>query len=642
MDALYDTETALDAYYSGRATRTITRLWTGEKLIKDLAYIGLLDMFSGEGPNPMLLTGASEGKLWLKASAGVTDVTGGLYRYSGSGSSTLEANWVEVSPGAYLQHLGGLSPVTSSDTYATRTAAAAATISGGITHLTTAGYTSAGDGGGALYVKDVASSTGGFQSADGAYWRLVPDPQGTVHAKQFGAKFDGTTDDTTALQLMITYLEALATSTSGRGAVGRLPRGTARVSNITIAKGIKLEGAGDSESWLYQTAAATGAMITIAVSHDGTNYYNTGNPAPAVDISGVRLIGYNRLSGDTSNHGIHCKNAVTNPITTEVRLTNVYIRELAGSGLYASVFTGYVEGYDLEIGVCTVSAAWAASTTDWRFHNCDFHGSGIGVVLSGASQCQFYGCNCWSNVTYGLSVYSATGLANHVFFGGMFDRNGESGASIGLTAGESVIFYGVTFIYNGQTSPNTYDEVTLTSATTGSARFVGCTFGRAYSQQTIALEVSRYHIGFGGTTALAYADTSTSFMAGTALFSSSRYVRANMGGTYTPTVTNGANVSASTAHVCSYKMNDSIVDVFGYVTVTATSGASTSTAVELSLPVGSELLAVEDLAGTAACATATVSGACFANAAANRAIIQWLSTSTAAINIVFRFGYRLM
>jgi hypothetical protein len=75
--------------------------------------------------------------------------------------------------------------------FPTRTTAAAATISALTSYLRTAGYATAGDGGAALYARTTALVTGGFQSADGAYW-VIAEPA-IVTAEQIGAKGDATT-----------------------------------------------------------------------------------------------------------------------------------------------------------------------------------------------------------------------------------------------------------------------------------------------------------------------------------------------------------------------------------------------------------------------------------------------------------------
>lgn len=72
-------------------------------------------------------------------------------------------------------------------------------IDASITHLRTAGFSSARDGGGALY-KRVGAEPGHalkLQSGDGAWWELVPDPMG-INVRQAGAVGDDTTDDSQA------------------------------------------------------------------------------------------------------------------------------------------------------------------------------------------------------------------------------------------------------------------------------------------------------------------------------------------------------------------------------------------------------------------------------------------------------------
>jgi hypothetical protein len=69
-------------------------------------------------------------------------------------------------------------------------------------------------------------------------------------------------------------------------------------------------------------------------------------------------------------------------------------------------------------------------------------------------------------------------------------------------------------------------------------------------------------------------------------------------GVYTPTLTNTANLDASTAFECRYMRLGNIVIVSGKVDVDPTA-ANTSTTLRMTLPVASNLAAIDDLSGTA-------------------------------------------
>lgn len=84
--------------------------------------------------------------------------------------------------------------------FATCAAARSARIAEDRTIVQTLGFARKDDSGGQTYLRDVADSIGAFRSADGAWWRPVAHP---LKPEQFGARGDGTGDDSAAINTMI-------------------------------------------------------------------------------------------------------------------------------------------------------------------------------------------------------------------------------------------------------------------------------------------------------------------------------------------------------------------------------------------------------------------------------------------------------
>ena len=110
-------------------------------------------------------------------------------------------------------------------------------------------------------------------------------------------------------------------------------------------------------------------------------------------------------------------------------------------------------------------------------------------------------------------------------------------------------------------------------------------------------------------------------------------------GTYTPTLTNVANLDASTAYEAQYMRVGSVVTVSGRVDIDPTL-AATSTQLGISLPIASNLGATEDCAGTAFCtAVAGMGAAILGDAANNRAQLQYISSDINNQPMYYTFTY---
>lgn len=123
---------------------------------------------------------------------------------------------------------------------------------------------------------------------------------------------------------------------------------------------------------------------------------------------------------------------------------------------------------------------------------------------------------------------------------------------------------------------------------------------------------------------------------GTHTFSSGNLLH----GTYTPTLTNGTNVSGSTSAVCQWLRVGNTVTVSGRISVTHTSGV-TATDIGISLPVASAITSAIQCAGVAVSsdATAPVAGEVYGDATNDRATALYTSASAGSNTLTFQFTY---
>lgn len=112
-------------------------------------------------------------------------------------------------------------------------------------------------------------------------------------------------------------------------------------------------------------------------------------------------------------------------------------------------------------------------------------------------------------------------------------------------------------------------------------------------------------------------------------------------GTYTPTLTNVANLDASTAFQCQYLRVGNVVTVSGRVDADPTAAGLVQ--LGISLPIASNFSTANQAAGTAAAAAvAGQSAAIVADATNDRAEMQWTAVDTANRSMYFSFTYEVI
>ena len=111
--------------------------------------------------------------------------------------------------------------------------------------------------------------------------------------------------------------------------------------------------------------------------------------------------------------------------------------------------------------------------------------------------------------------------------------------------------------------------------------------------------------------------------------------------TYTPTLTNVANLDGSAAFECQYLRLGATVIVSGKVTVDPTAAGAVQ--LGISLPIASALTAAEQCAGVAFSPGIAGQGAAILGDATNdRADMQWIAVDTTSQTMAFTFTYRVL
>lgn len=307
------------------------------------------------------------------------------------------------------------------------------------------GYYLPGDGGGGQYYYDAADTTspdnGGslIVAADGGRWKLVI--KGQLSVKQFGARGNGVSDDTSSIQAAINSLTAL-------GGEIFFPKG------VYISTGV---------SWTVTTVSFTGYRISLIGE----------GPAESV-IKGIAFAPNTSLVSITADTG-----AAVNSVIFGGKVSGMGF-ELTGTqgDVFKVVNSAYMyyENCYFSGGFKGFNAEGCLSST---FINCKFSYAGYGFYaipgFSFPNQLSFFQCVFGSNTIGGLYAKNPGGVR---LFGGSVEGNGfgnPNGFGVildhaaGTSSGTPITgaFYGVYFEFNNGIADvylghnNSFDNLSL-------------------------------------------------------------------------------------------------------------------------------------------------------------------------------------
>jgi hypothetical protein len=332
------------------------------------------------------------------------------------------------------------------------------------------GYTAINDGGEGFFqyisTDTTSADNGGTIIVDASGHRYHRADAGNINVKWFGAKGDGVTNDTAAIQAADTYARSF-------GGTVFFPGDTYMVSQLVLYTGSNWRGVGRNATTIKQIVGSNTDLI-----YGNNSNANWGSTSPTLIVDGFELQevtlngNWNAGAGNTSGSGIACYCA--RPILRDVFITNCaqygirteYIDSSAGGD---DTFT--MEGFLENIRIDTVGMyGW------WNNGPHDTITIGMDIVDAGQAATNTYdaffydkqsagrnvSCHAWNRGSsarhrYALNLQPGSG---HQFTSGCVFEGAYS-ANVGLFSGGNT-FDSSTSYYAAWNGGNIYMALTAT------------------------------------------------------------------------------------------------------------------------------------------------------------------------------------
>jgi hypothetical protein len=233
-------------------------------------------------------------------------------------------------------------------------------------------------------------STGTFRTA------VVPFARPRFDVTEYGAKVDGTTDDSTAVN-------AAGTAASSVGGEVYFPPGTCVAENVTLYSGVRYNGVLGASVLKLKGSAASGFLMR---GQNASTLMGTTNTGGIVNTVVENLILDGNKANNTAGVGIQLYGY-------GYTFRNLIVRNFDGHGIESDWNGSQGFGQDgpeaqfdnVKVHDCDGMGVRFAGPHDSKFANCVFFRNNLNLYLGpNAVACQFKNFHSWSPTTQGVVV----------------------------------------------------------------------------------------------------------------------------------------------------------------------------------------------------------------------------------------------